>query len=158
MIDDFEIRTFVATRVAFMRVVGPYGSPRICQLWQQFGDWCTSRGLMSRERRLLGVAQDNPNITPRDQTRYDVCIEVDDGFAPDSAVAVKTLPGGVFACAPFQGTAAQIGPAWVRLLGKTLPHAGYEVELAPAIELYESGKGIDPETGVFRCLLCMPVR
>ena len=156
--DDFEIRTFLATRVGYMRFVGPYGSPGIPDLWKRFVAWCTARGLMSPERRIFCVAQDNPNITPPDQTRYDVCIEIDASFEASGEVAVQTIPGGVFACAPFRGTAAEIRPAWVRLLGKTLPDAGYDVELAPAIELYDADTAVDRETGVLTCLLCMPVR
>jgi AraC family transcriptional regulator len=157
MADDFEICTFVATRVAYMRFVGRYGSPGIPEMWQRFGNWCAAHGLTSARRRIFGVAQDNPNITPPEQTRYDACIEIETTFEPSGEVEVQTIPGGRFACVPFHGTAAEIRAAWVRLLGKTLPDAGYDIDLAPAIELYEPDSAVNPETGEFTCVLCMPV-
>jgi len=158
MAEDLRIRSFVATRVAYMRFVGRYGSPAIPEMWRRFDDWCTARGLKLPGRRMFGVAQDNPNITRPDQTRYDVCIEVDMAFEPVADVGVQTIPGGRFACVPFRGRVADIGPAWVTLLGKILPDAGYEPDLAPAIELYESHAVVDRHTEVFDCTLCMPVR
>jgi AraC family transcriptional regulator len=115
-------------------------------------------GLTPPRRRTYGVAQDNPNITPPSGTRYDACIEIPDRFEPTGELGVQVLPGGRFGCAPFRGTSADIRGAWVRLLGKTLPEAGYEPDLAPAIEIYEPDFELDPATGAFSCLLCMPVR
>jgi AraC family transcriptional regulator len=158
MAGDVEIRVFVATRVAYMRFVGPYGSPGIPEMWRRFASWCAAHELTSARRRMFGVAQDNPNITPPDQTRYDACVEVDARFEPSGEVGVQMIPGGRHACVPFHGTAPEIRAACVRLLGKTLPDAGYDPELAPAIELYDPESAMDPETGAFSCLLCMPVR
>lgn len=69
-----QIRTLPATRVAHMRYVGPYGSPDITAMWQRFRSWCDERRLLFPQRPMMfGIAQDNPNITERNQTRYDVC-------------------------------------------------------------------------------------
>lgn len=156
--EDLEIKTFPATRVAYMRYVGPYGSPRITEMWERFASWCATQGLMSPRRRMFGVAQDNPNITPADQTRYDACIAVDDALQASGEVAVQTIRGGRFACTPFFGTASEIPAAWVKFLGATLPRAGLHPDLCPALEIYEADFEVDPKTGAFSCLLCMPLR
>jgi AraC family transcriptional regulator len=160
---DVELRTLPATRVAYMRHVGRYGSPRITDMWRRFASWCATRGLTSQPRRMFGIAQDNPNITPATHTRYDACIEVDDGFQPTGGgggggVGVQMIRGGTYACTPFFGNAGQIQAAWVEFLGKSLPDAGYQHDVAPALEIYEPGFAVDPKTGAFTCTLCMAVR
>ena len=157
---EVELRTMPATRVAYMRYVGPYGSPRITEMWQSFESWCATQGLTPPPRRMYGVAQDNPNITPAGQTRYDACIEVDDSFeeSGEAAVGVQTIPGGRYACTPFFGTAGEIQAAWVKFLGRTLPDGGYHPDVAPAFEIYEPGFAVDAKTRAFACTLCVPLR
>jgi AraC family transcriptional regulator len=152
-----EIRTLPAQRAAYMRQVGPYGSPNVADLWRRFERWCSEEGLCTPERRFFGVAQDNPNITPAGRTRYDACLEVGDEFQPRGEVGVQFVPGGRYACVPFYGTVAEVPAAWVRLLGRTLPDAGLHPDLAPAVEIYDAGLPVDARSGKFACLLCMPL-
>src|SRR3954454_24986302 len=114
MADELEILAIPETRVAYMRNVGPYGSPDITDMWRRLTSWCAPRGLLSPGRRLFGIAQDNPNITPADQTRYDACVEVDWAFHPSGEIAVQTIRGGRYACTPFHGTSAEVRGAWVK--------------------------------------------
>lgn len=158
MADDVEVKVLPETRVAYMRLVGPYGSPAITDLWKRFESWRQQEGLMSSSRRLFGIAQDNPNITPPDRTRYDACVEVDADFQPGGGIGVQTIRGGRYGFSPFTGTAAEIRPAWVRFLTKALPDADLQPDLAPAIEIYAPDLAVDPQTGTFSCLLCMPLR
>ncbi len=158
MAGEVEIRILPEIRVAYMRYVGPYGSPRITELWQRLASWCRQRGLSSPRRRMFGIAQDNPNITPPNRTRYDACIQVEEDFQPDDEIAVQSIAGGRHGCVPFTGTAAEIRAAWIRFLTLTLPDAGLQPDLAPAIEVYAPDFVVDPRTGAFSCLLCMPLR
>lgn len=158
MVDEVEIQILPATRVAYMRYVGPYGSPRIVDMWRHFGFWCQRQGLTSPPRRMFGIAQDNPNITPPSRTRYDACVEVEEDFEPRDEIGVQTIPGGRYACVPFTGTATEIRPAWIRFLTRTLPDAGLEPDLAPAIEIFELDFVVEPGTGTFSCRLYMPLR
>ena len=158
MAAEVEVQILAETRVAYMRYVGPYGSPRIVDLWRHFGFWCERQGLTVPRRQMFGIAQDNPNITPPGRTRYDACIQVDGDFQPRDEVGVQTLPGGRYACTSFTGTATEIRPAWIRFLTRTLPEAGLESDLAPALEVFAPDPIIDPTTGVFSCRLCMPLR
>jgi AraC family transcriptional regulator len=157
MPDDVEVRTLAAVRVAYLRHVGPYGSPGITETWRRFEAWCRTRGLPAAGRRMFGVAQDNPNITPTAVNRYDACVEVDETFRSSGEIGVQVVRGGRFACVPFRGTAAELRAAWVKLFVSTLPEAGLEPEIVPALELYEEGLAVD-ETGAFSCTLCMPLR
>jgi hypothetical protein len=40
----------------------------------------------------------------------------------------------------------------------TAPRQRLQCENHPALELYEPDFTVDPDTGAFSCLLCMPVR
>jgi AraC family transcriptional regulator len=153
-----EIQVVPETRVAYMRYVGPYGVTGIAHLWQRFQFWCEKEGLTSPPRRMFGIAQDNPNITPPDRTRYDACIQVDAAFQPREGIGVQTIAGGRYGCTPFKGTTAEIRAAWIRFLTRTLPGAGLQPDLAPAIEIYAPDFVVDARTGVFSCLLGMPLR
>jgi AraC family transcriptional regulator len=158
MADEVEIQIVPETRVAYMRHVGPYGSPGITELGQRLKAWCRQQGLTPPRRRMFGIAQDNPNITPSHRTRYDVCVEVEADFQPRDDIGVQTIPGGRYGLVPFTGTAGEIRPAWIRFLTRTLPDAGLQPDLAPAIEIYAPDFVVDPRTGVFSCVLCMPLR
>ncbi len=69
-----------------------------------------------------------------------------------------TYGGGRYACARFTGTGADIHAAWMRLCGEWLPQSGWQADDKPALELYEEDFVMDPKTGAFSCLLCVPVR
>src|SRR5215831_6349258 len=151
MADEVEIQIIPETRVAYMRYVGAYGSPRITELWQRFAIWYVSQGLIPPKRRLFGIARDNPNTTPPDRTRYDACIPVEADFEPQGEIGVQIIPAGRYGCVPFTGCAAEIGAAWTRLVTRTLPAAGLQPVLAPTIEIYAPNFIIDPRTGAFSC-------
>ncbi len=153
-----ELKTLSPMRLAYMRHTGAYGQPSITRMWERFGVWCGEHGLMNPRRKMYGIAQDNPMITPADKCRYDACVEVDDAFKPQGEVGVQNFGGGRYACARFTGTGADIHAAWMRMFGEWLPQSGYQADDKPALELYEEDFVMDPKTGAFSCLLCVPVR
>ena len=155
---DVQIRTFPDTRVAYMREVGPYGGSGITRLWQRFAAWCEGQGLMQPRRKMYGISQDNPDVTPPEKCRYDAAIEVDGAFKPQGEVGVQTIAGGRYACSAFAGSAEEIHAAWMALSTKWLPGSGYQPENKPCLELYDEDFKMDEKTGRFNCWLCMPVK
>jgi AraC family transcriptional regulator len=154
---NIELRTFPDTRVAYLRHVGPYGSPGIPLLWQRFAAWCGQHDLLQPGRALVGVSQDSADFTPPEKCRYDACVPVDAGFRAEGEIGVQTLAGGRYACARFEGTAMEIHTAWMKVYGEWLPGSGYQPDDRPCLEVYDDG-GVDPETGRFTCLLCVPLK
>jgi AraC family transcriptional regulator len=143
------------TAVAYFRHTGPYGQP-VARFWmEQVAPWMEANGLMGRVR--YGIAHDDPTITEAARCRYDACVEL----APDAVVSGQpqrtVLPGGRYACAPFEGTVDDIDAAWQRLLRGWLPASGLQVDSRPLLEHYPLGSRFDPATGVFDCELCIPV-
>lgn len=153
-----ELRTVPSMRLAYLRHTGPYGDPGISQTWERFGAWCGQNGLVPPRRKMYGISQDDPSITEAARCRYDCCIEVDAAFVPRGEVGVQDFAGGRYACARFTGTGADIHGAWMRMYGQWLPQSGYQADDKPGLEIYEEDFTVDPQTGAFHCLLCVPVR
>lgn len=158
---QIEINTLPAMRLAYLRHTGPYGQPGIPQTWERFLAWCGRHGLLQPRRTMLGIGQDNPEITPADKLRYDCCVQIDAGFAPprDDAlpVGVQDFAAGRFACARYTGLGHEIGAAWGRLYGQWLPQSGHVPGHRPGFELYDESFTLDEKTGVFSCWLCLPI-
>lgn len=152
-----EIKTLPAMQLAYLRYIGPYGHPDVTRTWERFGSWCADQGLMHPRRRMLGIALDNPGITPPGRCRYDVCVEVAPGFKPTGEIGVQAFASRRYACTRFIGTAADVPAAWARLVG-SLPVRGWQADDAPAVEYYDEDFVVDPQTGVFNFELCLPVR
>jgi AraC family transcriptional regulator len=106
----------------------------------------------------LGIANDDPRITPPDKSRYDACVVVPPDFKPDRLVEIMDVPGGTYAVAGFVGTAHQIVEAWETVFASWLPGSGYQPDDRLCYELYRADPGVDAKTRTFRCDLCLPVR
>jgi AraC family transcriptional regulator len=46
----------------------------------------------------------------------------------------------------------------MQMFAEGLPASGYQPDDKPAVELYEKNFESDAATGMFTCLLCVPVR
>ncbi|MES1266017.1 MAG: GyrI-like domain-containing protein, partial [Variovorax sp.] len=92
---EVKLQTIPKTRVAYLRHVGPYGGAGIAQAWQRFAGWCAEHGLMNPRRRMYGVCQDIPDVTPPEKCRYDACVEVDDHFVAQGEIGIETIAARV---------------------------------------------------------------
>lgn len=154
---DVEIRKLPATRVAYMRHTGAYGGSGIARLWQRFATWCDSNGFTSPRRPMYGLSLDDPSRTPPEKCRYDACVPVDAAFKGEGDVGIETIPAGAFACTPFNGTADGIVKAWMAFHGWAQTNR-YHYDARPPMEIYGADYKIDAKTGVFTCLLCIPIK
>ncbi len=154
---SLEVKIFPDVRVAYMRHVGPYGHPSIAQMWPRFAAWCAAHGLMNPRRKMYGISQDSPDVTPPEKCRYDACIEVDHKFLPTTEIGVQTIAGGRYACAPFTGPASAIHAAWMAAIDKVMNTPGLALTNRPPFELYPDDYVVDEASGVFHCLLCVAV-
>jgi AraC family transcriptional regulator len=150
-----ELRSLGDARVAYLRYVGPYGSPEIGRTWQRLLSWCNARDLVAASTRVIGVSRDSPVLTPPELLRYDACVEIAADQAPEGReLSVQQLAGGRYACARFTGTAATIHTRWMRLYSEWLPSSPYQADDRPGLELYD----LPLQSDTFSCLLCLPVR
>lgn len=147
-----------ARHVVYMRYVGPYGAHGIPELWSRLHTWMDARGLSAETTIRLGVAHDDPAITPAEKCRYDACLVVREGFQPDRWVNEADIPGGRYAICEFTGTAHDIEGAWHRVFTAWLPDSGYQPDDRPCFELYRGHPVGDAKSQSFRCDLCLPVK
>jgi AraC family transcriptional regulator len=136
-----RVETFPARRVAFMRQVGPYR--RVGDTWGKLMAWAVPRGLVGPTTMALGVAHDDPDVTPPDKLRYDAWIVVDNSFVPEGEVGAQMIGGGEYAITTHRGPYERVGQTAARLCGEWLPASGREPRSAPILAHH---RNFPPET------------
>lgn len=63
-------------RVAYVRVLDPYGNPRLVDTYHAVARWVEDQGLDRGDVVFVGSAVDDPAITPLERCRYDLGIVV----------------------------------------------------------------------------------
>lgn len=153
---DVKLVNLPATRIAYMRHIGPYGES-IHQFWKKtFLPWTAAQDLATQP--CYGIAHDDPSITPADKCRYDAAVEIPENFVPEGHAMAMTLPGGRYAVAQFEGQVMTIGSAWSDLCRGWLAESGMTFDDRPSFEYYGAESKFDPETGILKCEICIPVR
>lgn len=144
-----------ATPVAYYRYTGPYGPP-VSRFWmEQVAPWMAENDLFGQVR--FGIAHDDPTITDPARCRYDACVAIEPARTVSGQPLRTTLPGGRYACTPFEGTVEDIDAAWNRLLSHWMPDSGLQLDARPLLEHYPVDATFDAKTGIFSCNLCVPV-
>lgn len=150
------LSTLPPARIAYLRHIGPYG-PSIAAFWQQrFLPWMQANDLGGRP--CYGIGHDDPGITAPEHCRYDAAVEIPEHVTPPSPAGVVQLPGGRYALAEYRGDGPGIGLAWTEFLRDWLPSSGLQIDSRPCFERYPVDAEYDPETGIFTCQLCIPVK
>ena len=153
---DVRIIDLPKTRVAYQRLIGPYG-PAIGEFWRgTMAPWMHANGFS--EHTCFGIGYDDPSLTPANKCRYDACVEVLADFVASGQADIQTLPGGRYAVARFKGNVADIGNAWMWLTREWMPSSGLQCDDRPCFEMFSASTVLDPRTGQFSCDICIPVR
>jgi AraC family transcriptional regulator len=133
---EVRIESVPVMRVAFMRHNGPYR--QVGQTWGRLCAWAGPRGLVGPRTVMLGVAHDDPQVTPPEKLRYDACLTVDGRFKPEGDVGVQEVGGGEYAVTTHRGPYDTIGQTVTRLCGEWLPASGREPRPVPMFEIYRN--------------------
>lgn len=89
---DVRVETLPSYRLAYVRQIGPYG-PANVQAMEELKSWAREKGLLTESAVLFGIPQDNPQITPPEQCRYDACITITEEEQMDDFVCESKLDG-----------------------------------------------------------------
>lgn len=153
---DVRLVDLPKVRVAYQRLIGPYG-PAIGEFWRAtIAPWMHANGLS--EQSCYGIGYDDPSLTPANKCRYDACVEVAAQFVASGQADIQTLPGGRYAVARFKGNVADIANAWMWLTREWMPSSGLQCDDRPCFEMFTASTVLDPRTGQFCCDICIPVR
>lgn len=148
----YKIEEMPTGRVVYMRGIGPYGAGNYA-LMEKFKEWAKANGLFTKSAVILGISQDNPETTPPENCRYDVCIVVEDNYATtDADVNEAELPGGRYAIFTIAHTAEAVQKAWGEIFSQ-LSAQGQQPDLArPILERY-----VPIMIDKHLCEICVPI-
>jgi AraC family transcriptional regulator len=130
----FRVGKLEAMRVVYIRHVGPYNE--VGEAWNKLFPWAGRQGLLGPGLRMLGIAYDDPEITPPDKLRYDAAMAVSRPVAPAGEIGVQEIPAGEYAVALHTGPYHCLSDSYAELAGRWLPETGRELRSAAAIEFY----------------------
>ncbi|BDY06959.1 GyrI-like domain-containing protein [Ferrimonas sp. YFM] len=137
---NMEMKHFEPASLAAIRVTGPYGDNYEEPCGRLF-QWAGMQGLT--EAPCLFIYHDNPEITPAEHCRTDICLMVPEGLTLPQWLERKPFPGGRYATLRREITdKAQYPRAWEELIGQVV-QAGIQVDERPCFEWYHS---VDPTT------------
>jgi AraC family transcriptional regulator len=138
-----QIIDFVATRVAALEHRGSIGL--INESVRTFTDWRKQSGQSPvSSSRTFAIPYSNPDTTPADQFRFDICGEIDEAVAPNEyGVRELVIPGGRCAVVRHVGSTDHIGETIYPIYRDWLPESGEELRDHPLFFHYLS---VYPET------------
>ncbi len=150
-----EVREMPELQVAFVRKMGPYSQETYDQGFGELMPWAGPRGYLATGA-VLCVYWDNPEVTPPDRCRVDVCVEVPMGTPVEGAVGLQTVQGGLYAACHFEIRGDEFHQAWDDAFA-WLVDSGYECDDVPCYELYH-GLGSERHDGKWDLDICIPLK
>ena len=142
------IKNLAQTHVAFVSFTGNYiANPEIFKnLFDKLCGWAGPKGLITLDSMFLSAYQDDPQITPPDKLKLEVCISVPDDTIVDKDIQKKVLPGGTYIVmnAELKGP-EEYGNAW-NFVVEWIQKNNYEIDMSrPSYEIYLNNPEEHPE-------------
>jgi len=128
-IDDVRVVDFSAVRVACLRHVGD--PARIGESVRRFIAWRREHGLSPSRSATWNVWHDDPETTPPEAFRLDICATCDRVDTNDAGVVASTIDGGRCAVLRHTGSDALLGDTIRFLYGDWLTASDEEPRDAP---------------------------
>lgn len=139
-------------RIAYIRQTGPYGQDNV-KIMEQLKSWAYSKGLLTENSIILGIAQDNPEIVEAHRCRYDTCIIISDDYdIHDDYISEGSIPGGKYAVFLIGHTAEAIQNALHDIFSELFKHNYPMDETRPILERYKMDLVKD-----HYCEICVPI-
>jgi DNA gyrase inhibitor GyrI/AraC-like DNA-binding protein len=159
--DRFRVRLVdrPAHRIAFVRVIGGFNAEKIGAGFERLMTWGRRHGLVP-SAQLIGMSQDDSDITPMKKYRFDWCLILPPDLKPegeDGEVSVGAIPANRFAAVHVRGDIQKELQAWQYLFHDWLPRSGYQPTHDPAMELYRAHP-LEIGWERFDMDCCVPVR
>jgi AraC family transcriptional regulator len=153
---NVKIEELPGYRIAYMRRIGAYGPDNV-QLMQKLKKWAITRDLLGGSSMILGIAHDDPDVTPAERCRYDACIVIPKEYELEKDINESVFPGGRYAVFKVDHTAEAISGAWDDIFSVWLPDSGYQMDSRPLFERY-IGAAVDIKIEPVSCEICIPVK
>lgn len=147
-----ELHTFEPSGLAFVRVTGPYGENYDPAIGTLYG-WAGPAGLA--HHTSIFIYHDNPELTPADKCRTDICLQVPTGTDVPAHIEYTEFTGGKYATIRRTVTdKSQYVQYWNELM-ENVVEQGLDCDDRPCFELYHD---CNLETGVADVSFCTAIR
>lgn len=148
--------------VVYVSFVGNYiGNASVFEkLFGTLCGWAGDKQLFGPETRLLSAYYDDPDTTPPEELRVDVCMTIPPGIEIplDGEIQRQTLPGGKYAVMRAELTGPEeYSPAWYAIAG-WINENNLELDLSrPGYEIYLNSPDEEPEK-LHRVEICLALK
>ena len=132
-----EIRQLPERRIAYMRVTDAFREGVVLSVFSDMVRWAKNENLFYSET-IFGMSLDDPDVTPKEKYRYEVCITIPRDFEIDSSSALETttLPKCKYAVTSVSGDLNLVGAAINYLFDNWLINSAYESEPQHGLEVF----------------------
>ncbi|MFP5165698.1 AraC family transcriptional regulator [Bacillus halotolerans] len=124
------------SRIAYFRNIGEYGEKQNKELMENFKKWAKSNGVFDHST-ILGIPQDNPEITPKEECRYDVCVVINKDFNVEKPAHVGEFSGGKYAVFLLDHIKEAVSEFWGNIFTE-IERNNLSIREQPVIERYTS--------------------
>ena len=133
------VKELESRNIAYVSYVGNYmGNTGIFkELIGKLFAWAAPKGLCSNGASLFSAYQDDPCVTPPEELKLEVCLEVPEGTQPSDGVEIKVAPGGKYSVLHAEvKTPEEYGPAWESIVSWMVEN-NLEIDMSrPSYEFY----------------------
>ena len=128
---DISVKTVRATKCVFIAGQGNYSE--IGPTFGKLFEWLMEKDI-SPIGPPFGIYYDNPEETPPEECRYEICVPIDAEVEGNSLVQTKEIPEMEVASIVYKGPYGGCGPSWEKLYGWIYKNK-YE-PAGPGMEIY----------------------
>lgn len=153
-----EIRQFPERRIAYIRVMDAFREGVVLNAFGDLVTWAKKMNLFQSET-IFGMSMDDPEVTPKEKYRYEVCITLPKKFIidSDSFIETTTLPKCKYAVTAVSGDFNLVVAGTNYLFDNWLINSEYECEPQHGLEVFLDKKNIC-NWNHFDLELCIPVK
>lgn len=124
------------SRIAYFRSVGEYGEKQNQELMESFKKWAQINSVFDNST-ILGIPQDNPQVTPKEECRYDVCVVINADFNVTKPAQVGKFNGRKYAVFIQDHTKEAVGEFWGNIFSE-IEKNNLSIREQPIVERYTS--------------------
>ena len=133
------IKNLEEREVAFVSFTGNYiGNAQVFKdLFDKLTGWAGPKQLINQDTIFLSVYQDDPNVTPPEKLKLEVCMTIPKNAEVEGEIEKKVLPGGKYAVMNAELTGPEeYGPAWNKVVER-IKENNFEIDMSrPSYEIY----------------------
>ncbi len=148
---EIKIKELSERKVAFVSYTGNYmGNPEIfAGLFGKLFAWAGPKGLLNQNLVMLSSYENNPKITPLDELKLDVCMEIPENICvckDGGEIKKKVLPGGKYVTMYAElKSPEEYGLAWNKVV-EWMKKNKHEIDMSrPSYEIYLNNPEEHPE-------------